>query len=179
MKAPTTYPLSYSQQALWFIYREAPESAAYNMALPLQFAGEIDPKTLQWAVQQLVERQKALRTILGERDGVPYQQFVAESSDYWREVNATERTEPELMTQVQQASQQPFVLENGVFHATLFQGAKAGTILLLSLHHIAGDATSLAILGQQLLQFYAAAADGKAVSLPPLVANYSDWKSVV
>lgn len=35
MQVSAPYPLSYSQQALWFIYQEAPESAAYNMALPL------------------------------------------------------------------------------------------------------------------------------------------------
>jgi amino acid adenylation domain-containing protein/non-ribosomal peptide synthase protein (TIGR01720 family) len=170
-KAPIIYPLSYSQQALWFIYREAPESAAYNMALPLELAKNIDPVILQQAVQKLVDYHPTLRTCFGEHDGVPYQQFAAEINDYWQEINTAEPTESELITQVQQA----FVLEKGVFRATLFQRANGKTILLLTLHHIAGDAASLAILGQQLLQFYAAVADGKAVSLPPLVADYSDY----
>jgi amino acid adenylation domain-containing protein/non-ribosomal peptide synthase protein (TIGR01720 family) len=171
----STISLSYAQQALWFIYKEAPESTAYNMALPLQFAKPIDPKTLQRAVQQLVEHHPALRTTFGEHDGIPYQQFTTKISRYWREVNATGWTEKELLTQVHQSSQQPFILEEGVFRATLFHGNQAETILLLTLHHITGDATSLAILGKQLLQCYAALADRKSLTLPALKADYSDY----
>ncbi|TAN69945.1 MAG: hypothetical protein EPN17_06670, partial [Methylobacter sp.] len=75
--SPST-ALSYSQQALWFIYREAPKSAAYNMALPLWFAEDVDGQLLQQAVQRLVERHSMLRSRFAELDGVPYQQVVTD-----------------------------------------------------------------------------------------------------
>jgi len=171
----SSFPLSHGQQALWFIYQEAPESSAYNMALPLQFAGEIKPATLQQAVRLLVEHHPTLRTLFGERDGVPYQQLAAGDGSYWQQVNATGWTEKELMTQLQQASQQPFFLEERGFLATLFQGAESGAILLFTLHNIVGDAASLTILGQQLLQGYAALADGKPETFAPLTADYGDY----
>ena len=171
----TAYSLSYGQQALWFIYREAPESAAYNMVLSLQFTQAIDPKTLQYAVQQLVERHPTLRTLFGEQEGMPYQQFADKIDGYWQEIHAMHWDEKELFSQVQHVSQQPFVLEEGVFRATLFCDAPSGPLLLLVLHHIAGDASSLTLLGQELLAFYAAAMHQYPASLPPLATNYSDY----
>jgi len=168
VQAPST-TLSYSQQALWFIYRDAPKSTAYNMALPLRFIGDVDGPTVQQAVQRLVERHTMLRSRFSELDGVPYQYVAADIDHYWQEVDAGGWTEPTLMAELHRHSQQPFVLEQGVFRATLFQGAKTGTVLLLNLHHIAGDAASLAILGKELLAFYT------AEDLPPPAMAYGDF----
>ena len=171
---PTT-PLSYGQQALWVIYREAPDSAAYNMALPLRFTEAVDGAILHRAVRRVLDRHPMLRTVFGESDGVPHQRPQAEISHYWLEVDASQWVEEELMAQVHRFSQQPFVLEEGAFRATLFQGAEAGAVFLVTLHHIAGDATSLAILGKQALALYAAEADGQAVNLPALETDYADY----
>jgi amino acid adenylation domain-containing protein len=161
--------LSYSQQALWFIYRDAPKSTAYNMALPLRFVGDIDRQTVQQAVRQLVERHSMLRCRFHELDGVPFQYVATDINHYWQEVDAGGWTEQALTAELHRHSQQPFTLEQGVFRATLFQGAKTGTVLLLNLHHIAGDAASLAILGKELPAFYT------AEELPPPAMAYGDY----
>ncbi|MGZ5056765.1 MAG: condensation domain-containing protein, partial [Methylobacter sp.] len=162
-------PLSYSQQALWFIYRDAPKSAAYNMALPLQFAGKVDAQILQQSVRRLIERHPSLRSRFFERDGVPYQHVATKAGHFWQEVNAEGYTESVLWEDLYRQSQQPFTLEEGVFRATLFQGVDTGTVLLLGLHHIAGDAASLAILGKELLAFYG------AKNAPPAAADYGHY----
>jgi len=166
---PASTPLSYSQQALWFIYRDAPQSAAYNMALPLRFSGDVDGRTLQQAVRQLVHRHSMLRSRFAELDGVPYQSVVADINVPWQEVDAAGWTEQTLTAELHRHSQQPFVLEQGAFRATLFQSAQTGTVLLLSLHHIAGDAASLAILGKELPAFYT------EKDLPPTAPAYGDY----
>ncbi len=166
---PASTPLSYSQQALWFIYRDAPQSAAYNMALPLRFSGDVDGQTLQQAVRQLMQRHSMLRSRFAELDGVPYQSVVADINVPWQEVDAAGWTEQTLIAELHRHSQQPFVLEQSAFRATLFQGANTGTVLLLSLHHIAGDAASLAILGKELPMLYA------AEDLPPTATVYGDY----
>ena len=79
------------------------------------------------------------------------------------------------MAEVQRFSQQPFVLEECAFRATLFQGAEAGAVLLITLHHIAGDAASLSIIGKQIVTLYAAELDGQAVNLPVLETDYADY----
>jgi len=35
-KAKSFYPLSYGQQALWFLYQMAPESVAYNIFITVR-----------------------------------------------------------------------------------------------------------------------------------------------
>ncbi|MGZ5051735.1 MAG: amino acid adenylation domain-containing protein, partial [Methylobacter sp.] len=162
-------PLSYSQQALWFIYRDAPKSAAYNMALPLQFAGEIDAQILQQSVRRLIERHPSLRSRFFELDGVPYQHVATEAEHFWQEIDASQWPQATLTAALYSHSQQPFALEEGAFRATLFQGVDTGTVLLLGLHHIAGDAASLAILGQELLAFYG------AENAPPAAADYGHY----
>ena len=140
-----------------FIYQTYPENTAYNIALPLQFSTQIHVEILQQAVQQLVARHSMLRTRFFELDGVPYQQpFSAEMAHDWQTIDANGWTEPELLEQVRQASQQPFILEQGVFRVTWFTRAKTDAVLLFTLHQIAGDATSLTILGRELLTLYAA-----------------------
>ncbi|MDO9104611.1 MAG: condensation domain-containing protein, partial [Methylovulum sp.] len=162
-------PLSHSQQALWFIYREAPKSAAYNMAFPLRFTGEVDAQTLQQALQRLVERHSMLRSRFSEVDGVPYQHVATETKPFWQEVDAGQWTETTLMDALYSHSQQPFTLEQSVFRATLFQSVDTGSVLLLILHHIAGDAASLAILGKELVEFYG------AENAPSTAADYGHY----
>ena len=82
-------PLTYGQQALWFIYREAPDSAAYNRALPLRFTGEVDAAALQRALRQVLEHHPMLRSDFGASDGVPHQSPQAEISHYWLELYAS------------------------------------------------------------------------------------------
>ena len=54
-------PLSHGQQALWLLYREAPDSTAYRMALPLRFAAPIAETVLAQALAMLAERHPMLR----------------------------------------------------------------------------------------------------------------------
>ena len=174
MKTGTLIRLSYAQQALWLIYKEAPKNAAYNMALPLQFVNEIDAGVLKQAIHQLAERHPILRTIYGEHNGQPYQYNVADLKlDYWQEISTTGWSEKEISTKIYGESRKPFVLEESVFRATLFRGSK--TILLLTMHHITGDAASVAILGRDLLTLYAAAANKQKTILPELTADYNDY----
>ncbi|TRW90814.1 non-ribosomal peptide synthetase [Candidatus Methylobacter oryzae] len=165
---PST-PLSYSQQALWFIYRDAPQSAAYNMALPLRFTGDVDVQTLRQALQRLVERHSMLRSRFSELDGVPYRHVATGIDGYWQDVDAEGWTEVTLREALYRQSLQPFALEHSVFRATLFQGSGTGDVLLLNLHHIAGDAASLAVLGKELLAFYG------VENVPPTATDYADY----
>jgi len=102
-----------------------PDSAAYNMALPLRFAGEADAAALQRAVRQVLEVHPMLRAVFGEANGVPHQCPQAEISRHWLAVDASQWAEEGLMAQVHRFSLKPFVLEEGAFRATLFQGAEA------------------------------------------------------
>src|SRR5579862_1170440 len=57
-----TEALSYGQRALWFLYRLAPDSAAYNLLYAARINSALDIPTLQYALQTLVRRYPILTT---------------------------------------------------------------------------------------------------------------------
>ncbi|WP_422770149.1 condensation domain-containing protein [Plantactinospora sp. WMMC1484] len=75
MPSPPGEPLSVGQQALWFLYRLAPESPAYNITLAVRVRGALDDAALRRAVAALVARHPVLAAAFAEVDGVP-RQFV-------------------------------------------------------------------------------------------------------
>ncbi|WP_141275879.1 condensation domain-containing protein, partial [Streptomyces cacaoi] len=65
----TPLPLSFAQERLWFLEDFAPGSIEYNIAAALRLTGELDTEALRTALNALVGRHEALRTVFGSRDG--------------------------------------------------------------------------------------------------------------
>src|SRR2546421_8791178 len=68
-------PLSHGQRALWFLYRLAPESPAYNLLYAARVRSQLDLPALHRAVQILLERHPMLTATYTSRDGEPVQRF--------------------------------------------------------------------------------------------------------
>ena len=66
-------PLSFVQTRLWFLWRMDPGSAAYNMPLSIRLRGRLDVDALQRALDELVIRHAALRTVFRQDAGEPEQ----------------------------------------------------------------------------------------------------------
>ena len=69
------FPLSYGQQALWFLHQLAPESAAYSIAAAARIHSALDVVAFQQALQKLVERHPALRTTFPVESDTPVQRI--------------------------------------------------------------------------------------------------------
>ncbi|HEY0170202.1 MAG TPA: AMP-binding protein, partial [Pyrinomonadaceae bacterium] len=69
--AAETHALSHGQEALWFLHRVAPDSAAYNVAAAARVRGPLDAGVLRESFRELVARHPALRTTFEGREGVP------------------------------------------------------------------------------------------------------------
>nr|UZC79442.1 KrmN [uncultured bacterium] len=170
------FPLSYGQQALWVLYQQAPESPAFNMGVSLHIQTPLEVDALRWALQSLAGRHAALRTTFSIQDGLLTQDIQASHDLVLETVDAAALTWDDLMEQVYRASQRPFDLERGpVFRATLFRAAPPSHILLLNLHHIAGDAASFGILMADLQALYTQKTRGQAADLPALETTYADY----
>ena len=80
MSAPDTYPLTAAQRDIWLDQMSRGESPLYNIGGYVELQGPIDPALLEQALEHLVARHDALRTVLlpgaGE-DGLPLQRFAA------------------------------------------------------------------------------------------------------
>jgi len=175
-QATSLHPLSYGQQALWFLYQSAPESAAYNFALTTRIRSSVDIPALQRTFQSLIDRHSSLRTTFKTINANPVQEVHKYQEVCFEQTDASTWTWDELNKQVVKAYQCPFDLEQGpVFRVNLFTRSAQEHILLLTIHHIVFDGWSLWIFLDELRVLYPAEKSGTQVFLPSLNLTYADY----
>ncbi len=130
---------------------------------------------LEAALGDVVERHESLRTIFPDRDGVPRQQILEASAARPR-LAVESVTEASLSDALASAARAGFDLSGEPpLRAHLFGLAADEHVLLLLVHHIAGDGWSLAPLARDLSRFYEARRQGSAADLPGLPVQYADY----
>lgn len=143
-------PLSYNQQSLWFLYRLAPESAAYNLFFSVRITRGLDVPMLHMAFQTLIDRHPALRTTFSETDGKPVQRVHENMPLHFDDIQAASWSENRLDAELLQDAHRPFDLERGPLLRVGLYRRSDGDILLLNIHHIAIDFWSFSILLDEL-----------------------------
>ena len=171
-----SYPLSFSQQRLWFLQQWDPQSCSYNDTFALRLQGPLDAAALRQALDAVVLRHEALRTRFVAHDGQPVQVIApAVPVPLPFEVLPADSA-LEMARWARRESRCPFDLSKGLLlRARLLQVAPDDHTLLLSLHHIASDGWSLRLMFQELSALYGAYAAGQPSPLPPLPVQYADF----
>jgi amino acid adenylation domain-containing protein len=171
-------PLSFSQQRLWFMEQLEPGTPIYNIPLAMAFSGRLEVAALAAALHQVVRRHEALRTTFRTVDGQPLQVIGPPWPVTVPVVDLAGRADAdgEVRRLALADARRTFDLANGpLLRATLLRLGPERHVLLLSLHHLVGDAWSLAVLFQEFAAFYAAALEGRPGSLPELPLQYPDF----
>ncbi|HEY6392955.1 MAG TPA: amino acid adenylation domain-containing protein, partial [Bryobacteraceae bacterium] len=138
--------LSAGQRALWFLQTLNPESSAYHIGGAGRIRGPLDVKVLRAALQSLVDRHPALRTSFHAVDGDPVQEIHERAALDFHAADATT-----IAGQMSAAWAQPFRLDDAsLVRARLFRESAESHILVLVIHHIVADYTSLQILLREL-----------------------------
>nr|WP_223194784.1 non-ribosomal peptide synthase/polyketide synthase [Pseudomonas sp. PSB18] len=170
-------PLSFAQQRLWFIaHLDAQASAAYHMAGGLRLRGELHEPALRAALSRIVERHEALRTRFMTEGGEPCQVIDPPADFALRSVDL--RGQPPMAFQAHcvEAAEAPFDLARGpLIRGCLLRLADQEHVLLVTLHHIVGDAWSLGVLTRELSELYRAFIQDRTDPLPPLANQYADY----
>src|SRR6185369_15398515 len=65
--------LSFAQQRLWFLSQLEPGNPFYNVPTIVRLNGQLDTAAFQGALNAIVQRHEALRTVFPLRDGQPIQ----------------------------------------------------------------------------------------------------------
>src|ERR1700730_10787989 len=169
-------PLSHGQQALWLIHQIAPKSAAYNVAFAVRVRSAVDVRALRAAFQCLTDRHAALRSVFSTQDAGPAQFVQEERTAFFENVDVSAADEMELKRQVIAAQQRPFDLERGpLTRAHLLTRSATDHVLMMVTHHIALDGSSIGLLLDDFLAAYEAERNGRAVQLPPIERQYTDY----
>ncbi|AYF73656.1 amino acid adenylation domain-containing protein [Nocardia yunnanensis] len=170
-------PVSLAQQRIWFLNRLDPDSAAYNIPLPIRLTGELDVAALRAAIADVVVRHEVLRTVYPETATGPVQVVLPATAV--AELPALEPipvTEQTVTAAVAELIGQGFDVTAAVpLRAALFRLAPEDHVIVVVMHHIAGDGSSLAPLARDVMLAYAARKSGTAPAWPPLPVQYSDY----
>ncbi|OZM72919.1 non-ribosomal peptide synthetase [Amycolatopsis antarctica] len=175
MRRPDQIPLSYAQRRLWFLHRLEGPSATYNVPMALRVTGDLDAEALRAALADVTGRHESLRTLFPETDGEPHQRIVTVAEAAPR-LTLTRAGAEDLPAALENAARYGFELrEEPPLRAELFTLGEREHVLLLLLHHIAGDGWSMAPLAADLATAYAARLAGHAPEWAPLPVQYADY----
>ncbi|MEU0375068.1 amino acid adenylation domain-containing protein, partial [Streptomyces sp. NPDC006283] len=166
-------PLSFAQYRLWFLHRMEGPSATYNIPMSLRLTGPLDEGALRAALADVTARHEALRTVYPEHDGVPRQHILHDTAPHFETADTDADT---LDADLTRAARRGFDLARELpLRATLFRLGDDEHVLLLLMHHIAGDGWSWPPLARDLGEAYAARAAGRAPDFAPLPVQYADY----
>ncbi|MEU5695582.1 amino acid adenylation domain-containing protein [Actinosynnema sp. NPDC020468] len=168
---------SHAQRQLWFLDQLDDSGSAYNMPVAFRGTGVLDLHVLAGAVDHVVDRHESLRTRFDDAGGIPVQRIqppeaglvVPEVSDL---------AEADLAEATAEAVARRFDLRADLpLRVHVFRTSPDDFVLLLVLHHIAGDGWSLGRLIRDLGEAYGALITGDRPERPELRAQYADFAS--
>ncbi|WP_431934579.1 condensation domain-containing protein, partial [Nonomuraea jabiensis] len=150
-------------------------SATYNMPLALRLSGRVDRQALETALHDVVARHESLRTVLPDVDGEPRQVILAPEQVTVGWETAEVRPD-ELPARLAAAARHEFRLVTDIpVRGWLFATGPEDHVLLILMHHIAGDGWSLSPLARDLVTAYTARRSGQEPSWTPLPVQYADY----
>ncbi|GAA3917413.1 amino acid adenylation domain-containing protein [Chitinophaga oryziterrae] len=169
-------PLSFNQERLWFI-DQLEGSVPYHIPVVLRLNGILDAAILAASLQQIIVRHEILRTVIKENAGLPYQHILPPTTSLLRSITAPAGNDSEwLQQEITQLTSTPFDLAiEQPIRAGLIRLSDTEHILVITLHHIAADAWSAAIIVNELVTLYNAGIHGTAVELPISGIQYADF----
>ncbi|MGH3234570.1 MAG: condensation domain-containing protein, partial [Streptosporangiaceae bacterium] len=175
MARPGVVPLSSAQGRMWFLNRLEGQNPAYNIPVAWRLSGGLDRAALRAALADVAGRHESLRTVFPDLEGVPRQQVLGGAAGC-PVLAVAETSEGELAGRLAEAARGGFDVGcEPPLRAVLFVLGEQEHVLLLVVHHIAGDGWSVGVLARDLGVAYAARCGGRAPGWAPLPVQYADY----
>ena len=165
-------PTTEGQREIWLADRlDREASLAYNESLSIHFDGTLDLSALKQALDALVQRHDALRSVLsgdGQTLCVLEQATTAMPIEDLSGFEAAEQG-VRITCAEQESVAKPFDLQDGpLFRATLLRLGSQSHRLVLTAHHAVCDGWSWWVIVRDLGELYSAIIDSRTASLPPV-----------
>ncbi|WHT22662.1 amino acid adenylation domain-containing protein [Crossiella sp. CA-258035] len=176
---PPVVPLSPAQHRLWFLNQLEGANPAYHIAFQVRLTGRLDQDALRGALGDLLWRHESLRTVFPETDGLPRQEILAKQATRL-DLPVTSTVTEEAGALAAALAARPFDLTAELpLRAHLLHLGEEEHLLVVVLHHIAGDGWSTLPLTRDLATAYTARSSGSSpqwTDLPVQYADYALWQ---
>lgn len=173
------YPLNSAQRQLATLAQISPEgSRAYHVSAQLLLSGSVDKKALSKAIDQVVTRHEALRTVI---IGVDHQKVLdpAEGIMQSTDLSSKKNLDESLQTWLRKFAGSPMDLEKGpLFTAHLIKLGPKEHRLVLKGHHIILDGLSMNLIVSEIADCYSSIVTDKPLSFstPLQYREYLEWQ---
>ncbi|MEA9602805.1 condensation domain-containing protein, partial [Polynucleobacter sp. MG-28-Ekke-A2] len=179
IQRPERIPLSFAQRRLWFLNQLEEFSSTYSIPIVLHLQGSLNYNALQTALNDLIVRHESLRTIFPETFGVPEQRVLsmAEASKELKPIDIDKQLLGEAITELIKCGFD--LAKEPPLRIHLLKIGTQEHVLVLLLHHIAGDGWSFGPLAHDLEKAYTARCLNTApqfINLPVQYVDYTLWQ---
>ncbi|HEW97759.1 MAG: hypothetical protein DRR16_17350, partial [Candidatus Parabeggiatoa sp. nov. 3] len=151
------YPLTSPQREIWFDQMLHPSLPLYNVGGYMQIDGAVDPKLFEQAVNLLVQRHDALRTVLVPTSDIPMQTFLEDCpvTVPFHDFSGENDPRQAALVFMEQQVVQPFDLyEKPLCHFALLKIDENCFFCFGKYHHLIVDGWSIALITQSLAEIY-------------------------
>ena len=174
------HPLSFAQGRFWLLHKLDPAASIYHISGALELRGLLQVEALERALAEIVRRHETLRTVFPDRDGHPCQRVLPGEQqplaiEDLRHLHAAQ-LDAQIRRLTDEVLHQPFDLEKGpLFRARLLLVDPQRSLLLVCMHHIVADGTSVPVFVSELGHLYRHDSQGLNADLPELTIQYRDF----
>lgn len=168
--SPDEHVLTWFQERFWYDMKNVGYLSAHvNRAF--RVTGDLDVDALRWTFDEIVRRQRNLRSRFPAKDGRP--EIVVE--DHPVTLDVRELSGEALEDFVRALMIEPFDIDNGpLYRFALVTKAPGSHLLLMNVHEIVSDGWSLDVLTRDVNALYTARVTG-APPPPELAIQYGDF----
>jgi amino acid adenylation domain-containing protein len=172
--------LSFAQQRLWSTAQTRRMSESSHISSGWHLHGALDSAVLRLALDRIVTRHEALRTVFGFADGAAFLRTVPEEGSQFALLEHDLREHPDAQSEEESLfaleANAAFDLENGpLVRGRLIRQRADDHILLITMHPIISDDWSMGLLTGELGALYSALLRGDPDPLPALTVQYADY----
>lgn len=146
------YPLSYAQKRMYILYLKNPSDTSYNMSFILKLKGKVDIEVILRCFQEIYENHDVFRSSFFCQEG-ELRQRVEEKPLFFEFIK---KAEEGAELRWKQLMERPYDLEkDSLLRIGVFEEKKGEEYnILLGMHHIISDGSSLGIICQEFIQRY-------------------------
>jgi hypothetical protein len=171
-------PLTFPQRELWEASPVAPGDIANHIGCIIEAGGRLTPEDGAGALQQVVQRQEALRVsfLPGKEGAMQLIREEAPAKMRFRELTP-EQCHPDAVEEIaREIFREPFDLVQGpLYRVEVLRRSPDDHVLVFCIHHAIGDGWTLGVFIQELCLGYFQRVRGVREPLPPVPLTYSAW----